>query len=281
MDYSVLMSVYYKEKPEFLRQSMQSVLDQTLPTNDFVLVCDGPLTAELDQVIEEMQLRFGSVLNVVRLPENGGLGKALNQGIQQCRNEIIARMDSDDISFPNRCEEELQCLIEKNVDFLSAGILEFEGSIENTGNMRMPPETYEEIVQFAKRRNPMNHPCSMYRKSAVQKVGGYQDFYLLEDYYLWIRMLIGGCSAYNIQKPLLWMRAGADMYKRRAGLKYAKTQRNLFCFMRKNHFITLSNYISACVIRTMSAMVPNWFRVMVYQIFLRKKEDKVKSYAVK
>ena len=102
-DYSVLMAVYSKEQPEHLRQAMESIYNQTVPTNNFVLVCDGPLTGELDAAISDMQERFGASLEIVRLANNGGLGNALNEGIKHCKNELIARMDSDDIAYPDRC----------------------------------------------------------------------------------------------------------------------------------------------------------------------------------
>ena len=122
--YSVLMSVYYKEKPEYLQQSMESILHQTIPASDFVLVCDGPLTPELDSVIEKMQQQFGPVLHVHRLKENGGLGKALNAGLEQCTCELVARMDSDDVSRPDRCEKQLQIFAEHPEYSLVSGIVE-------------------------------------------------------------------------------------------------------------------------------------------------------------
>lgn len=264
------MSVYYKENPDYLRQSMNSMLRQTVLTDDFVLVCDGPLTPELDSIIDEMRGCFGPALNVLRLPVNGGLGNALNQGIKLCKNEIVARMDSDDIAFPGRCEKQIRYLKEKNADFLSAGVLEFNENVSDAKIMRVPPETNGEIIRFAKKRNPINHPCSMYKKSAVEAVGGYQDFYLLEDYYLWIRMLLKGFTAYNIQEPLLYMRAGSDMYRRRSGGKYARSQRKLFKFMRENGFISEADYLSSCCIRTLSAMAPNWLRKFMFKTILRK-----------
>lgn len=271
MNYSVLMSVYYKEKPDFLQQSMNSIATQTLPTNDFVLVCDGPLNPELDKIIEDMQQVLGEVLHVVRLPQNVGLGHALNQGIMHCKNEIVARMDSDDIAHSNRCEKELQTLIEKNVDIVSASVEEFTDTPEVIMSKRVLPETHAEIMEFAKKRNPFNHPCVMYRKSAVEAAGGYQDFYLLEDYYLWLRMLLNGSKGYNIQDSLLWMRAGSDMYKRRAGWKYAKSQRDLFKFIKNQGMIGTGNYCTACFIRTASALAPNALRKFVFRKVLRKK----------
>lgn len=269
--YSVLMSVYYKEKPEYLQQSMESILHQTIPASDFVLVCDGPLTPELDSVIEKMQQQFGIVLHVHRLKENGGLGKALNAGLEQCTCELVARMDSDDVSQPDRCEKQLQIFAEHPEYSLVSGIVEeFDGNIHQVTGRRVVPETQEKIIQFAKKRNPFNHPCIMYKKSAVQAVGSYQDFYLLEDYYLWIRMLQHGYLGYNLQEPLLWMRAGSAMYKRRGGWKYVESQRKLFEYMAKSGFISQTDYWVQSMVRLIGAIVPNGLRSFLFKHILRK-----------
>lgn len=274
--YSVLMSVYYKEQPEYLQQSMESIFHQTVPASDFVLVCDGPLTAELDAVIEKMQQLFGTVLHVHRLKKNGGLGKALNAGLEQCKYELVARMDSDDVSRPERCEKQLQIFTEHPEYSLVSGIVEeFDGDIHNVTGCRVVPETQQEILQFAKKRNPFNHPCIMYKKSSVQAVGSYQDFYLLEDYYLWIRMLQQGYLGYNIQEPLLWMRAGSAMYKRRGGWKYVESQRKLFEYMKDIGFISSGDYIMQAGIRMCAAMVPNALRRMIFQNVLRNRVNNV------
>lgn len=273
MNYSVLMAVYYKEEPANLLLSMNSIYCQTVKTDDFVLVCDGPLTSELDDVISVMEERFKGVLHVLRLEHNCGLGNALNEGIKHCKNEIIARMDSDDISYLDRCEKELKVLEDNSIDIVSAGVIEFNGHKENVDTVRIPPETHQEILAFAKKRNPFNHPCVMYRKSAVQAAGGYQDFYLLEDYYLWLRMLQNGSRGYNIQTPLVWMRAGSNMYKRRSGRKYAASQRRLFKYMKDNNMISRGSYCMSCIIRTCSSMAPNWLRQGLFKRLLRKKEE--------
>lgn len=269
--YSVLMSVYQKEKPEYLKRAIESIQNQTVLTNDFVLICDGPLNTELDKVLDEKKNEMGECLHIVRLAENVGLGNALNEGIKHCKNELIARMDSDDIAYPDRCEKQITVFhVHPEVSVCSGIVEEFTSIPEVVDAKRVPPESHEEIVEFAKKRNPFNHPCVMYKKSAVEAVGSYQDFYLLEDYYLWLRMLMAGYRGYNIQEPLLHMRAGSDMYLRRAGWKYAKTQAKLFKFMKRQGFIGNGQYIKSCVIRSGSALAPNWLRMFMFEKVLRK-----------
>lgn len=269
--YSVLMSVYHKEKPEYLKQAIASIQAQTLPTDDFVLVCDGPLNDALDAVIAKKQQEMGKILNVVRLAKNGGLGNALNEGIKHCKNELVARMDSDDIAYQDRCEKQIAVFYKHPEVSICSGIVEeFTCTPDVVDAKRVPPEVHEEIVEFAKKRNPFNHPCVMYKKSAVEAVGSYQDFYLLEDYYLWLRMLMAGYQGYNIQESLLHMRAGSDMYLRRAGWKYAKTQARLFKFMKSQDFIGEGQYIKSCMIRSGSALAPNWLRKLMFEKVLRK-----------
>ena len=123
-EYSALMSVYHKEKPEYLKQAIESIQAQTLLTDDFVLVCDGPLNDALDGVISAKQQEMGTVLNVVRLTKNGGLGNALNEGIKHCKNELIARMDNDDIAYPDRCEKQLAVFDEHPEVSICSGIVE-------------------------------------------------------------------------------------------------------------------------------------------------------------
>ena len=268
--YSVLMSVYYKEKPEYLSQAIKSMQMQTFPTNDFVLVCDGPLNDALDEVIAAKQREMGKVLDVVRLAKNSGLGNALNVGITYCKNELVARMDSDDIAYPDRCEKQINVFNARPEVSICSGIVEeFTADPNMVDARRVPPETNAEIVKFARNRNPFNHPCVMYKKSAVEAAGSYKDFYLLEDYYLWLRMLMSGKQGYNIQEPLHHMRAGADMYLRRAGWKYAKTQAKLFGFMKRQGFIGNGQYIKSCVLRAGSSLAPNWLRKFMFEKVLR------------
>lgn len=196
--YSVLMAVYGKENPVYFRQSIQSMLDQTLPLSDFVIVCDGPLTPELDKVLEWAGGKLGKKLQCIRLKENRGLGNALRTGVPRCRCSVIARMDSDDISRKDRCERQFQILNQGDYGIVSGTLQEFIKKPGDLDRTRVLPRTPAEIREYAKKRNPFNHPCVMYRKSDVLKAGNYQDFPGFEDYCLWIRMLCNGAQGLSL-----------------------------------------------------------------------------------
>ena len=267
--YSVLMAVYGKEKPEFFRQSIESMLAQTLPFSDCVLVCDGALTHELNEVISWAQEEMGEKLQIIRLKENKGLGKALRTGVPRCRCSVIARMDSDDISRPDRCERQFRIIERDGYDLVSGTLQEFVREPGDMDRLRVLPRTSEEILQYAKKRNPFNHPCVMFRKESVLRVGSYQDFPGFEDYYLWIRMLRKGCKGYNVQEVILDMRTGNGMYDRRGGRDYLywvlRFQRYLYC----KNFITKKEYIQNCLVRTTVGAIPGGAREKFYHVFLR------------
>lgn len=267
--YSVLMSVYHRESASNLKTAMESIWAQTVPTDDFVLVCDGPLTAELDAVIEQMKTAHPE-LTLVRLEKNVGLGNALNIGIRHCRHELVARMDSDDISRPERCEKQLREFARRPALTVCSGIVEeFSRTPEKVEARRTPPENNAEIRAFMRERNPFNHPCVMYRRSAVEAAGGYRHFYLLEDYFLWIRMLEKGMEGYNLQEPLLWMRAGSELYRRRSGWKYAMSQRDLFRYMRDHGLIGEGRYLKCTAERIVSSLLPNGLRETLFKKMMR------------
>ncbi|MBQ6222758.1 MAG: glycosyltransferase [Solobacterium sp.] len=276
-EYSVLMSVYKNEKAENLRLSMNSMWNQTVQTNDFVLICDGPLTADLNMVIGEMEIAHPDALRVIRFPENHGLGYALRTGVNECKNEIIARMDSDDISYPERCEKELNVLMsDPELSIVGSIIEEFTETVSITGmpasvnSRRVVPEHHEEILQFARKRNPFNHPSVMFRRQAVLDAGNYQDIRYMQDYYLWVHMLLNGARGYNIQEPLVWMRADSNLFKRRSGKLYRQIQLDLFRYMKEQGFITRSQYMISCILRAGSSMAPSWLREFMFKKVLRK-----------
>lgn len=266
--YSVLMSVYHKERAEYLKQSIESIQNQTIPTNDFVLVCDGALTPELDAVIASKQQEMGNILNVVRLAKNGGLGNALNEGIKHCKNELVARMDSDDISAADRCEKQVK-LFEKNpeLDIASGALLEFVTSPNQITGGRKVPCSNDDIVGYSRKRCPFNHPCVMFKKSAVESAGGYQEkYHLFEDYYLWIRMLQNGCNAQNLPDVLLYMRTPTDMYLRRGGAAYAKAMLRFHWWVHKSGWTSLVDFCTGALPHALVCVMPNKLRKMIYQV---------------
>ena len=265
--YSVLMSVYYKKSPEFLRTSMESIQNQTVPTDDFVVVCDGPLTPELDTVLQDEQELFGQDLHIHRLAKNGGLGNALNEGLKICRNELVARMDSDDISRPDRCEKQLQ-IFERNPDiaFSSGTISEFETDPKVPSGERHLPTTNEKIIKFSKKRNPMNHVAVMFKKDTVESAGGYKEtFHLFEGYYLWVRMLRKEFQAENIPEVLVDVRTPADMYLRRGGREYAKTMMKFHKWLRSTGRTSEMDFLTGAVSHAAVCVMPNGIRKLIYK----------------
>lgn len=269
--YSVLMSVYFRENPEFFEQSLSSIWNQTVQPDEIVLVCDGPLTEKLDEVIARWHSQCGGVLKTVRLEKNAGLGAALNEGLKHCSHELVARMDTDDIARPDRIERQLVVFENRpDIAVCSGTVEEFDQSPDQVITVRSLPQEPDQIRKFCRKRNPFNHPCVMYRKSAVLKAGGYQPFHLLEDYWLWVRMISNGERGCNLQAPLLWMRAGAGMYKRRAGWKYVRSQAALFMKMRGLNLISSMEMLQSIALRSVSSLSPNWLRQKAFSVFLRK-----------
>jgi glycosyltransferase involved in cell wall biosynthesis len=237
--YSVLMSVYFKEKPNNLREALDSMFCQTLPPQEIVLVEDGPLTDELYAVLDEYSAKY-SILKRIVNEKNMGLGLSLQKGLAECSNELVARMDTDDISKPDRCEKQVKYFLEHNdVDVVGTNIDEFTESIDKVVSKRIVPSSHDEICKYIKKRNPFNHMSVMYKKSAVLNAGSYQDLYLYEDYYLWVRMFLKGCKFANLNECLVFARI-AEMGARRGGRKYFKSDKKLFKYMLKNKMISVS-----------------------------------------
>ncbi|MDT3388564.1 MAG: glycosyltransferase [Bacteroidota bacterium] len=268
-DFSVLMSTYYKEKELYLRQSFDSLFSQTLIPTEIVLVEDGPLPNSLENTVKEYAAKY-SQIKIIRLEQNRGLGYALNIGLQHCTNDIVVRMDSDDICYPNRFLEQITYLVQHpDVDVVSAWIDEFVNDISNVLSTRKIPETDLEIRKFAKRRNPINHPVAVFRKNAVEEVGGYEPFFLFEDYFLWVKLLSRGAQFYNIQKSLLYFRQSEEMYNRRGGWDYVKSEVKFQWRLYQIKFLHLNEAILNILVRTSIRLIPNKMRRCIYQKFLR------------
>lgn len=268
--YSVLMSVYYKENPQYLKSSIISMLNQNKAPDEIVLVKDGPLTIELEEVLTEFE--NNSLLKVISLNENVGLGKALNIGLDNCRNELIARMDTDDISKPERCEKQIEFLKNSpdNISVIGTAIEEFIESPDNIVAHKTALKSHKSITKQIKYRNPMAHPSVMFKKSHVNSVGSYKDWFLNEDYYLWIRMMEKGFIFSNIDEPLVKMRINNETYLRRGGWKYFITQKKLFDYMLQKKIINIYDYLFNNIIRFVTRVViSNNLRKIIYLKFLR------------
>lgn len=274
MQFSVLISVYSKERADYLALSLKSITsDQTLMPYEIILVKDGPLTPELDSVCEKYVNLYPDILKIVALPENVGLGNALNEGLKHCSNDLVARMDSDDISKPNRFARQIEVFGNNpDLDIVSAWIEEFEFEFDsaNAVSVKKLPEDHFSIFKYAKKRCPINHPVVMFKKSEVILAGGYLDMHLYEDYYLWVRMLMGGSKFYNIQESLLSFRFSTETIKRRGGIKYANTEIKFFRELRRVGLINYTEYLKAIFIRVVARVIPNSFRVLLYQKILRR-----------
>lgn len=270
MAFSVLLSVYKKENADFLRASLQSVYVQTTLPDEVIVVEDGPLTPELYKVLDDFSFKSKGFKRV-KLKTNSGLGIALNTGLEHCSNDIIARMDTDDIAKPDRFAKQL-AVFEKNpnVGIVSSWIDEFVDAPRNVVSTRKLPQFHKEIVKYAKSRCPINHPAVMFRKSEVMAAGGYKPFPLFEDYYLWVRMLLNGTIFYNIPERLLYFRTSDDMYKRRGGLKHALDEIRFQSFMHKSGFISFPRYLLNISQRFIVRIAPNRVRALIYHKLLRK-----------
>lgn len=269
---SVLMAVYKNDNPLHFHQAVKSIINQTFPASEIVLVVDGPISESIEQVISELQEEC-SYLCVYRLEENVGLGAALNYGMTKCTYEIVARMDSDDISVPDRLEKQISYF--KNNEKLSivgSYIDEFVENPMEPVSIRAVPLSNAEIRKKAVIRSPFNHPSVMYKKKDVINAGGYQSLYIYEDYYLWIRMIEQHCICANIPEVLVHMRVGNGMLERRAGKEGFQSNKFLQNYMLKHKMISIWKYVFNIIVRwSVQVGMPSWMQKCVYQSILRKK----------
>lgn len=270
--YSFLMTVYIKTNIEYLKQSVKSMLDQTVPAEQIVIVCDGPVSEEVGEYLNKLSEDEPQLWTIVRLRENAGQGLAARAGMEQCRNQLIARMDDDDVSVVDRIEKQIAFLKEhRDVDVLGGNIEEFIGDESNVVGVRAVPSSHEEILKYQRSRCPMNQITTLMLKYKVEMAGGYQHWHFDEDSYLWARMNLAGCRFANLTDILCHVRVGKDMYRRRGGYKYYQSERDLFKFMYKNGIITYSEYVKAKFIRfVVQVLMPNGVRQWFFKTFARE-----------
>ena len=267
--FSVLMSIYIKENPEYVRSCFQSLLAQTVPASEWVVVEDGPLTEEMYAVLDEYEKAYPGLIRRVPLEKNQGLGLALRAGVPECTYELIARMDTDDIAKENRFERQLE-EFDKDpaLSICSSYISEFEDEPGNIVAMRKVPLTDEEIREYQRKRDAFNHMAVMYKKQAVLDAGNYQSCPLMEDTLLWVNMLKNGAKGKNIDESLVYVRIGKDMYERRGGFSYFKKYRAGRKRVLQTGYISYWDYLFSLIIQFCVAMIPVGLRGIVFKRLL-------------
>lgn len=271
VSFSVLMSVYKNDNPEHFKLALESIINQTIKPEEIVLVVDGPVPDTIEEVIKLYE--GNSCLKVLRLPENVGLGNARKIGLEKCSNELVALMDADDICVTDRFEKQIKCFQEdSSLSVVGGNIKEFINSVENIVGIREVPQNDTDIKKYLKRRCPFNHQTVMFRKTKVEEAGGYIDWYYDEDYYLWIRMYQNNAKFMNLKDVLVYVRVGNDMYKRRGGWKYFRSEAKLQKYMFDQGIIELPTFINNILVRfVVQVLLPNNIRKLVYKKFARKK----------
>lgn len=269
--YSVLMSLYIKEKPEYLKLSIQSMVNQTYKPDEIVIVKDGKITPELQSILNTFVAMYPKLFNIVGYEENRGLGLALNYGLEHCRNEIVARMDTDDISKPERCEKQLKRFEEKpELSIVGAWVDEFYEKPDMVVSVRSVPETTDEIYEFAKRRSAFNHPVVMYKKSKVLENGGYSNLRRNQDVDLFGRMLFNGCKAENIGESLLFFRINNDLAKRRKSWENTKSYIKTIKGLWKIGYSSFFDLMVVTIAQIGMFFLPVRLQFLVYKHLLRK-----------
>ncbi|QOW51070.1 glycosyltransferase [Acinetobacter sp. YH12138] len=273
MNFSILLSLYIKENPTFLNQCFQSIwLNQSIKPYEIVLVCDGPLNNELENLLYKWKKEIGGILKIVRLKKNVGLGKALNEGLKHCTSEWVFRMDTDDICKPDRFSKQIKYIINNpDVVLFSGQILEFNEIPSDSSVIKTVPIHHDTILKYAQKRSPFNHMTVAYRKSVIESVGGYKHHLYMEDYNLWLRVIAAGYKVGNHPDILLYARVGNGMHARRKGLQYIKSEKQLLDL--KNE-LKLQNPLYAnmmFLVRSVFRLMPTTVLEKFYNSFLRKK----------
>lgn len=270
IQFSVLISVYFGESGGNLSKALASIVEQTLQPTEIVLVKDGPLKPEVELIISEYISRY-SFFKVVTLQKNLGLGEALRAGLDACSFEIVARMDSDDISCKNRFELQVPYLnSHTEISVLGANIEEFEVVPGDIGRVKRVPYSFKRIKSYSKCRCPVNHPTAVFRKTAIISAGSYRDMSFFEDYYLWVRVINKGFIIENIPVNVLYFRVSKKMMERRHGMKYFRKELRFFNALKNESLISFSRYILLIISRLPFRLLPKKISFGFYHHFLRQ-----------
>ncbi|HEY7009786.1 MAG TPA: glycosyltransferase [Jatrophihabitantaceae bacterium] len=268
LDFSVLLPVYARNRPDELRAAVLSTVDdQTRRPGELVLVRDGIVPPELQETIDDLIEKSPVTVTYVPLDHNVGLAAALDRGLAASANDVIARMDADDVSVATRFEKQLP-LIEEGADIVGSGLMEFVGTIDNVVQVRVPPVDPAWIRSAYRFRDPFNHPTVVYRRTAVQAVGGYQDMHLMEDYLLFARMLAAGANPANLAEPLVYYRVSDGAYARRGGRAVLRAELDLQRRLRADGITTRGQYLRNVFVRGGYRLVPEALRKRAYRALI-------------
>lgn len=262
--FTVLMSLYIKEQPSHLDDCLQSLRDQTLLANEIVIILDGPITDGLQLILDKWSKELP--LKIYPQKVNQGLGKALNTGLSKCTNELIFRMDTDDICTSNRFQLQSKHLnTHPNIDILSCYISEFDKTPNDLNILRKVP-TSENIKKYSIYRNPINHMGVAFKKSKILEAGGYQDLAFMEDYYLWLRCISMNMDIDNIKETLIHARTGNGILDRRRGEAYLKSEIKIAKAKHKLLKITKIQTILSFAVRALPRILPKSTLKLIYSI---------------
>lgn len=268
IEFSLLLPTYHADDPEHLRRAFRSAVDdQTMRPTEVVLVRDGVVPAALAAVIEELVATSPVPVKRVDLEKNVGLGHALDAGLAACSFEVVARMDADDVSLPERFAFQLP-LIEAGADLVGSSLWEFDTNEDVIVGLRTPPLTEDEIRRWARFADPFNHPTVVYRRSTVQAAGGYRDLPLMEDYWLFARMIQSGARLANVEQPLVKYRVGSGAYARRGGKELLRSELALQRKLLNSGFVTRGQYLRNVAVRGGYRFVPEFVRRTAYRLII-------------
>ncbi|WP_242613939.1 glycosyltransferase [Actinomadura roseirufa] len=263
--FTLLMTVYGGDREDYVRAAFRSsVDDQTLRPDQVVLVQDGPVPPGLAACLRDLAATSPVEVAFVRLEHNRGLGLALDAGLQAARHDIVARMDADDVAMPHRFQVQVP-LVRSGADLVGAGLLEFGADIGDIVGRRIPPSDPVDIARYSRLHDPFNHPTVVYRRSAVIAAGGYGDLPLMEDYWLFVRMIAAGARMVNVAEPLVYYRVGDGAYERRGGRDLLRSELRLQREMRRDGFISGAQYWRNVMVRGGYRLVPTMIRRPFYR----------------
>lgn len=271
--FTVLVPVYAKEKAENFKLALDSILNQTLFPNEILIIEDGKLGEDLEAIVEKVEKQYSDIVRVIRLEMNIGIGKVRALGVEECKYEWLAFMDSDDISLPDRFEKQITYIKQHpDIDMLGGQVTEFDTTPDNIISKRIMPLEHNEIYEFAKFRNPMNNVSIMFKKSLALKIGNYKIDYGFEDYEFIVRYLFNGYKVENIPDILVNVRSGQWMMNRRQGLEYFfKYEYVCMKEFLDMGFINNLEFLRNIFLKLPLRIMPNWMRNLIYKKVLRQK----------